>query len=293
MDSAKKVGLVPIKRPNQTGQLSLQDVARLHERYVPGEYDRYNMKRLVSMTANIEGEDLGRVARHVSAALKAAGPPPRGALVDIRGQITPLQQIFGALAGGKMYEGLTAGLGLAVLVILLLLAAYFQSFRLALVVVLTAPAVLAGVALALFVTRTTLNIQSFMGAIMAVGVAVANAILLVTFAERARRAGASAVDASIDGARHRLRPILMTSCAMIAGMLPLALAMGEGGEQTAPLGRAVIGGLVAATLTTLLMVPSIFAVIQGRAAVESVSLDPDDPQSEYFEGQTADDNTKS
>ena len=200
-----------------------------------------------------------------------------------------MQQMFGALAGGKIYEGLTAGLGLTVLVILLLLAAYFQSFRLAFVVVLTTPAVLAGVALSLFVTRTTLNIQSFMGAIMAVGVSVANAILLVTFAERARRAGASPVEAGIDGAQHRLRPILMTSCAMIAGMLPLALAMGESGEQTAPLGRAVIGGLVAATLTTLFMVPSIFAVIQRRAAVESVSLDPDDPDSAHFEGQKADD----
>jgi multidrug efflux pump subunit AcrB len=288
MDSAKKVGLVPIKRPNQTGQLFLQDVARLHEGFVPGEYDRYNMKRLVSMTANIGGEDLGRVAQHISAALKAAGPPPRGVLIDVRGQITPMQQMFGALAGGKYYEGLTAGLGLTVLVILLLLTAYFQSFRLAIVVVLTAPAVLAGVALALLVTRTTLNIQSFMGVIMAVGVAVANSILLVTFAERARRAGASAIDGGIDGAQHRLRPILMTSCAMIAGMLPLALAMGEAGEQTAPLGRAVIGGLVAATLTTLFIVPSIFAVIQGQASVASVSLDPDDPQSAYFERQKAD-----
>ena len=200
MDSARKVGLVPIKRPNQAGQLFLQDVARLREGFVPGEYDRYNMKRLVSMTANIGGEDLGRVALHIAEALKAAGPPPRGILIDVRGQITPMQQMFGALAGGKIYEGLTAGLGLAVLVILLVLAAYFQSFRLAVVVVLTAPAVLAGVALALFITRTTLNIQSFMGAIMAVGVAVANAILLVTFAERTRRQGATAVDAGIDGA---------------------------------------------------------------------------------------------
>jgi multidrug efflux pump subunit AcrB len=132
-----------------------------------------------------------------------------------------------------------------------------------------------------------------MGAIMAVGVAVANSILLVTFAERARRTGVSAVDAGVDGAQHRLRPILMTSCAMIAGMLPLALAMGEGGEQAAPLGRAVIGGLVAATLTTLFLVPPIFAVIQGRAAVKSVSLDPDDPQSTYFEGQKAGDNATS
>jgi multidrug efflux pump subunit AcrB len=293
MDSAKKVALVPIKRPSQTGQLFLQDVARVHEGFVPGEYDRYNMKRLVSMTANIQGEDLGSVSQRVSQALRAAGPPPRGAFVDVRGQIVPMQQMFGALAGGKIYEGLTAGLLLSVLVILLLLTAYFQSLRLAIVVILTTPAVLAGVALALLVTHTTLNIQSFMGAIMAVGVAVANAILLVTFAERARRQGATALDAGIDGAQHRLRPILMTSCAMIAGMLPLALAMGEGGAQMAALGRAVIGGLAAATLTTLFMVPSIFAVIQGRAAVKSVSLDPDDPQSASFEGQTADGNAKS
>jgi multidrug efflux pump subunit AcrB len=174
---------------------------------------------------------------------------------------------------------------LAVLVILLLLTAYFQSLRLAIVVVLTTPAVLAGVALALLVTHTTLNIQSFMGAIMAVGVAVANAILLVTFAERARREGASAADAAVDGAQHRLRPILMTSCAMIAGMMPMALAMGESGEQTAPLGRAVIGGLLAATFTTLLILPSIFALIQGGAGSEAVSLDPDDPESPYFDQQ--------
>jgi multidrug efflux pump subunit AcrB len=285
MDSAQKVALVPIKRADQPGQLFLQDVARLRQDFVPGEYDRYNMKRLVSLSANIQGEDLGRVGRRVSAALKAAGEPPRGCLVDVRGQIAPMQHMFGALAGGKIYEGLTAGLLLAVLVILLLLTAYFQSVRLALVVMLTVPAVLAGVALALFVTHTTLNIQSFMGSIMAVGVAVANAILLVTFAERARREGALATDAAVDGAQHRLRPILMTSCAMIAGMLPMALAMGEGGEQTAPLGRAVIGGLLGATFTTLVMLPSIFAFVQGRAGIKGVSLDPDDPESSYFDHQ--------
>jgi|HubBroStandDraft_6_1064221.scaffolds.fasta_scaffold27988_1 multidrug efflux pump subunit AcrB len=285
MDSAQQVGLVPIKRPNQAGQLFLQDVARLRQGFVPGEYDRYNMKRLVSMTANIEGEDLGRVASHVSAALRAAGPPPRGVLVDVRGQVVPMQQMFGALAGGRIFEGLTAGLALAVLVIFLLLTAYFQSMRLALVVVLTAPAVLAGVALGLFATQTTLNIQSFMGAITAVGVAVANSILLVTFAERARRDGATSVDAAIDGAQHRLRPILMTTCAMVAGMIPLALALGESGEQTAPLGRAVIGGLIAATLTTLFVVPAIFAIVQRRAAAGSVSLDPDDTESPHFDHQ--------
>jgi multidrug efflux pump subunit AcrB len=289
MDSATQVGLVPIKRSTQDGQLLLQDVARLREGIVPGEYDRYNMKRLVSMTANIFGEDLGRVTGHISQALRNAGEPPRGVLVDVRGQAVPMQQMFGAIAGGKLYEGLTAGLLLAVVVIFLLLTAYFQSWRLALAVVLTAPAVLAGVALALLLTHTTLNIQSFMGAIMAIGVAVANAILLVTFAERARREGASAADAAVDGAQHRLRPILMTSCAMIAGMIPMALAIGEGGEQTAPLGRAVIGGLLAATFTTLVILPSIFALIQGRAHVRSVSLDPDDAESPYFDLQGAND----
>jgi multidrug efflux pump subunit AcrB len=241
------------------------------------------MKRLVSFTANIEGEDLGRVAQHITRALQAAGEPPRGVAVDVRGQVVPMRQMFGALAGGQVFEGLTAGLGLAVIVIFLLLAAYFQSLRLALVVMLTAPAVLAGVSLLLLVTHTTLNIQSFMGAIMAVGVATANAILLVTFAERARREGAEIVAAAVDGARHRLRPILMTSCAMSAGMLPLALGLGEGGEQTAPLGRAVIGGLLAATVTTLLVLPAIFALIQGRAGTRSASLDPDHPESPYFD----------
>ncbi len=118
---------------------------------------------------------------------------------------------------------------------------------------------------------------------MGIGVAMANAILLVTFAERARREGANGVDAAIDGAKHRLRPILMTTCAMIAGMVPLALGRGEGGEQTAPLGRAVIGGLVAATLTTLLVLPSLFAVVQTWTGTRSPSLDPDDPASAYFD----------
>jgi multidrug efflux pump subunit AcrB len=257
-------------------------VARIQQTTRPGEYDRYDMKRLVSLTANIQGEDLGRVAQHIARALQAAGEPPRGVRVDVRGQVVPMQQMFGALAGGKFYEGLTAGLALAVLAIFLLLAAYYQSLRLALVVQLTAPAVVAGVAAALLLTGTTLNIQSFMGAIMAIGVATANSILLVTFAERARRQGMHVVEAAVDGAKHRLRPILMTSCAMIAGMVPLALGLGEGGEQTAPLGRAVIGGLLASTLTTLLVLPSVFAVVQGWAGTRSPSLDPDDPQSAYY-----------
>jgi multidrug efflux pump subunit AcrB len=184
---------------------------------------------------------------------------------------------------GQFFAGLTGGLCLSVVVILLLLWAYFQSARLAIVSLTTAPAVIAGVAVTLLLTGTTLNIQSFMGAIMAVGVATANAILLVTFAERTRREGNAAVEAAVHAGRMRLRPILMTSFAMMAGMVPMAMGLGEGGEQVAPLGRAVIGGLAAATLATLLILPSVFAIVQGRATREAVSLDPDDPESPQFD----------
>ena len=135
----------------------------------------------------------------------------------------------------------------------------------------------------LWLTGTTLNIQSFMGSIMAIGVAVANAILLVTFAEGHRREErADAGRGRGRGAPGRLRPILMTSCAMIAGMMPMALGWSEGGEQTAPLGRAVIGGLVAATVATLAVLPAVFAMVQGGAGRESASLDPDDPESPHY-----------
>ena len=180
--------------------------------------------------------------------------------------------------------GLRTGLLLSILVIFLLLAANFQSFRLAFAVVSTVPAVVCGVAVALKLTGTTLNIQSFMGAIMAIGVAVANAILLVTFAEAGHREGASNQEAVLEGARGRLRAILMTAMAMMAGMVPVALGLGEGGEQTAPLGRAVIGGLAAATLATLAILPSVYAIIQKRAYAGSSSLDPDDPASGHYEG---------
>jgi multidrug efflux pump subunit AcrB len=130
-------------------------------------------------------------------------------------------------------------------------------------------------------TRTTINIQSFMGAIMAIGVAVANAILLVTFAEQARRDGGSPLRVAIDAARARMRAVLMTTAAMIAGMIPMALAVGEGAGAAAPLGRAVIGGLALATFATLIVLPSVYSLVQERATAVSPSLDPDDPASAY------------
>jgi multidrug efflux pump subunit AcrB len=273
MDSIARVETIPIQRPGAEPML-LRDIARVTPGSMPGEYDRYNMKRTVSLTANIAGDDLGRVAAQVNRAIQAAGEPPKGVTVDVRGQVVALNEIL---------RGLAIGLGMAVVVILLLLTANFQSIRLAVVVISTAPAVLAGVVVALWLSGTSLNLQSFMGAIMAVGVAVANAILLVTFAEQHRRTDApEASEAAALGAMGRLRPILMTSLAMLAGMTPLALNWGEGGEQSASLGRAVIGGLVAATLATLFVLPSVFALVQNRAGRRSRSLDPFDPSSDRF-----------
>jgi multidrug efflux pump subunit AcrB len=179
----------------------------------------------------------------------------------------------------EMFSGLRMGLALAIVVIFLLLSANFQSPRLALIVLSTVPAVLSGVVIFLKLTGTTLNVESFMGSIMAIGVAVANAILLVTFAERHRLEHQNSWAAAIEGARSRLRPILMTSCAMIVGMIPMAVGWGEGSQQTAPLGRAVIGGLLAATMATLSVLPTVFAMTQARQTTESASLDPDDPGS--------------
>ena len=265
--SAHELGLFIIEPRPSGPPLRVRDVAQIREGKVPGEYDRFNMRRLISMTANIHGEDLGNVATRIERVVTDAGKPPKGIEVNVRGQVTPMREMFAGLALGLLLAGIA---------IFLLLTAYFQSPRLALTVMSTVPAVMVGVVLALMVTRTTLNLQSFMGAIMAIGVAVANAILLVTFAEKHRREGKPALEAGMEGARQRLRPILMTSFAMIAGMLPMAFAFGEGGEQTAPLGRAVIGGLLASMVTTLTLLPFLFALIQGRASVRSASLYPDD-----------------
>jgi multidrug efflux pump subunit AcrB len=174
-------------------------------------------------------------------------------------------------------KSLAVGLGLAALAIFLLLAANYESLRLAFVVLTIVPASIAGVVLMLLLTGTTLNIESYMGAIMAVAVGTANAILLVTFAEQHRRFGASSMQSGIEGVRQRMRPILMTSAAMISGMIPMALAA----EVTAPLARAVIGGLLAATLANLIVLPFVFSSVQQRAPIASPSLDPDDPESSY------------
>ncbi|MBL8207315.1 MAG: efflux RND transporter permease subunit, partial [Blastocatellia bacterium] len=243
------------------------DVASINYGSMQGEFDRYNQARMLTITGNIHNADLGSVTTEVNAAIKRAGEAPRGVSIAVRGQVPAMQNTLNSLG---------LGLLIAIVAIFLLLAGYFQSLRVALIAIAAVPAVLAGVSLALWLTNTTLNVQSFMGGIMAIGVSTANAILLVTFAEQARQQNQTAMQAAIEAASTRLRPILMTTLAMIAGMIPMALALGEGGEQTAPLGRAVIGGLLASTLAVLLVLPLLFAVVQRKAKAGAASLHPDD-----------------
>ncbi|HWF99379.1 MAG TPA: efflux RND transporter permease subunit [Steroidobacteraceae bacterium] len=246
----------------------LRNLGTIERGTVVGEYDDYDNQHFVSVTANLERTSLGEASTAVARALGSIGPPPRGMTVAVHGEAQTMATLLGAMRGGLL---------LAVFVIGLLLVANFQSWELALVTIASVPAVIVGVALMLWLTGTTLNLESFIGAIMAVGVAIANAILFVTFAERARLAGEGALEAGITGAVSRLRPIVMTSLAMLAGMLPMAAGWGEGGQQTAPLGRAVIGGMSLATLATLWVLPSVFSLIRARAPRRSPSLDPDDP----------------
>ncbi|MFN5963048.1 MAG: efflux RND transporter permease subunit, partial [Verrucomicrobiota bacterium] len=234
----------------------LRSIAEVAPGNASGQFDRYNMARTVSVTANLEGIDLGRAVAAVERVLGEAAAPA-GVSVAVRGQAP-------VLAGVE--AGLSRGLAVAVAVVFLLLLANFQSVRLALVAVAAVPVVLAGVVLALWLSGTALSLQSFMGSIMAVGVALANAILLVSAAAKAAGRGLGRQEAAVEAARGRVRAILMTAGAMMAGMVPMAL----GGGQTAPLAVAVLGGLAAGTLATLLVLPSVYAMLApGRAVAPS------------------------
>ena len=265
MQGNDRIADLPVMRSGSI-DTRLSDVATLKPGTMPGLIERNNGQHIVSLTANVHGITLGQAAVKLNQALARVGAPPKGVAVKMRGEIPALEQTI---------SGLRTGLLLAVLGIFLLLAANFQSLRLALAIVLTIPAVLCGVILMLLITATTLNVQSFMGAIMAIGIAVANSILLVTFAERLRAEGREVFDAAREGAGSRLRAILMTAAAMISGMVPLAIGWGEGGSESAPLGRAVIGGLIVSTFVTLTILPSIYAILQRKASTASPSLLPD------------------
>lgn len=266
VQSVEDLANLPVMQDGSANSL-LRDVATIRQGTTPGELDHYNSQRTVSVTANVFGGDLGRAADDADRVIRSLHDLPKGTKVALHGQAEQMRTSL---------ESLQQGLALAAVVVLLLLTANFQSLRAAAVVLLTVPAVLAGVVASLALTRTTLNVQSLMGAIMSIGVSMANAVLLVTFARERWQDGEDQSKAMRNAARSRLRPILMTSVAMIAGMLPTALALGEGGEQSAPLGRAVIGGLAASTIATLLFLPAFYVLVAPRGAHRSVSLHPDD-----------------
>ena len=255
--------------PLQSGSLhpTLTDVASFSEETAPAQYDRSGPNRLVTITANIHREDLGAASEAVTKAIKQTGNPPRGMVIEFKGQVKLLNETLSSLQGG---------LGIAIIIIFLLLAANFQSFKLSVAILSSVPAVLAGSLIMLLLCGATLNLQSYMGMIMSVGVSVANAILMVTNAENLRLKIMDARKGAIMAAGSRIRPILMTSIAMIAGMIPMASGLGEGGDQVAPLGQAVIGGLIASTFVSLLILPGVFALVQQKAPLTSASLHPED-----------------
>jgi multidrug efflux pump subunit AcrB len=269
MNSADDVESIPV-----SGQplIFLRDVASWKKVHLPGEYDRLNQQRFITLTANIHESDLGSTLRDVRRVIASLGKIPAGVRIIQKGQSGLLRETTAELQTGLL---------IAVVVIFLMLSANFQSFRLSMVTLSIVPAVIAGSLFALFASGQTLNIQSYMGMIMAVGVAIANAILFITNAEQWRKDGDP--HAHRLGAYYRVRPIVMTSMAMITGMIPMAMGLGKAGDQIAPLGIAVIGGLAFSMAGTLFFLPVIYHRIAGRHSYRSRSLDPDDQHSPYFE----------
>lgn len=271
VDRPEDIEMIPVAN-SADGKIYLRDVASWTRITTPAEYDRLNQQRFITLTANTHHTDLGEAVKELDKAIAALGELPAGIKVLKRGQADLLAQTTGELQ---------LGLLIAVIVIFLMLAASFQSFKISLATISILPAVVGGSVLLLLITGHTLNIQSYMGAIMALGVAVANSILYVTNAEDLRRQGDK--KAFFTASTNRLRPILMTSFAMIAGMTPMALGFGEGGDQIAPLGVAVIGGLIFSMFSTLIFLPLIYRALVGKHVFESVSLNPNDNHSKYFE----------
>jgi len=251
----------------------LGDVADIKPGITFGENDNIGAIPELTVTANLHDKDLGTATNDVSKAIQSLGKLPRGLSVEPRGMSTTLTDTL---------DSLQSGLLVAVVVIFLMLAANFQSFKMSFVVLSTVPAVLFGSLLLVKLTGATLNLQSYMGMIMSVGVSISNAVLLITNAEELRKHNGDALKSAREAVALRLRPVLMTSLAMIVGMIPMASGLGEGGDQTSPLGRAVIGGLIASTFAALLILPLVFAWVQGNTTTTSVSLDPEDKESKFY-----------
>jgi multidrug efflux pump subunit AcrB len=215
---------------------------------------------LYDIYANVQDRDLGGVAADVKHVLADfASKVPKGSFIEMRGQVQTMETSF---------IGLGIGLLFAILLVYFVMVVNFQSWLDPFIILMALPGALAGILIALFLTQTTINVPSLMGAIMSIGVATANSILLVNFANDMRLKGEDAKEAVLEAGYTRLRPVLMTALAMIVGMLPMAIGLGEGGEQNAPLGRAVIGGLVLATVATLFFVPVVYSVLRKKPPMD-------------------------
>jgi multidrug efflux pump subunit AcrB len=221
----------------------------------------YNVQPVIDIYGSVQGRDLGSVSRDINRIVAdVQNQLPRGSQTVLRGQVETMNSSFAGLLGG---------LALAIALVYLLIVVNFQSWLDPFIIVSALPAALAGIVWMLFVTHTTFSVPSLTGAIMCMGVATANSILVVSFAKDELARGRTAVQAAVDAGFTRFRPVLMTALAMIIGMVPMALGFGEGGEQNAPLGRAVIGGLMLATTATLFFVPAVFALLHGRTPRET------------------------
>ncbi|MET1055769.1 MAG: efflux RND transporter permease subunit [Pedobacter sp.] len=258
--------------PNAT-RPTLSDVATITPDTTYGESDDVGATPFLSVTANMRNTDLGTANKDVKKALASIGELPRGVTVEQIGMGKVLDETLLSLQNG---------LFVAIVVIFLMLSANFQSFRVPIVVLATVPAVVLGSLVVLLLWGSTLNLQSYMGIIMSVGVSVANAVMLITNAEELRQQNGDALKSAREAAGLRLRPIIMTSAAMVVGMLPMAIGEGEGGDAIAPLGRAVIGGLIASTFAVLLILPMVFTWVMGSVPLKSPSLDPEDEESEHY-----------
>jgi multidrug efflux pump subunit AcrB len=275
MQSESEIGEIPVLK--NMARPILSDVATITPDTTYGENDNVGATPFLSVTANLFDKDLGTAAKDVDKVIASIGELPRGLFVEPIGMSKVL---------GETLDSLQTGLLVAIMVIFLMLAANFQSFKVSLIILTTVPAVVLGSLLLLTITGSTLNLQSYMGIIMSVGVSIANAVLLITNAEQLRKVNGDALKSAREAASLRLRPIIMTSVAMIMGMLPMAIGHGEGGDQVSPLGRAVIGGLLFSTFAVLTILPLVFAWLQGKTTIQSPSLDPTDENSRFYNQQS-------
>jgi multidrug efflux pump subunit AcrB len=247
---------VPVTDPATQNSQVLSNLVQLSPAVRPVVVSHYNVQPVIDVYASTQGRDLGAVAKETMKVLQPFQKAlPRGTLLTVRGQVETMKTSF---------IGLGVGLVLAIVLVYFLIVVNFQSWLDPFIIITALPGALAGIGWILFLTRTTLSVPSLTGAVMCMGVATANSILLVSFARDRMNAGVSAEQAALEAGFTRMRPVLMTALAMIIGMVPMSLGLGEGGEQNAPLGRAVIGGLMFATVATLFFVPSIFAMIHGH-----------------------------